>query len=164
MELWKDIPGFENYQASSDGRILSKNFARTKKPGILKPCISSHGYEVVSIQSGSVKKQYKVHSLVASAFLGFEIGSSLVIDHINSNPIDNRPSNLRIVTVRQNLSKERTLKSGLPTGVTLIKGKYVARIRLGKTIKSLGSYVTPQEASTAYQKFVETYIKDTSIN
>lgn len=40
MEVWKDIPGFENYQISNYGNVKSLNYGRTGKPKLLKPTVS----------------------------------------------------------------------------------------------------------------------------
>ena len=45
---------------------------------------------------------YKVHDLIARAFLGNR-PKGYDVDHINGNRSDNRPSNLRYVTRSQNL-------------------------------------------------------------
>ena len=44
MEVWKDIPGFENYQISNYGNVKSLNYGRTGKPKLLKPTVSGKGY------------------------------------------------------------------------------------------------------------------------
>lgn len=46
MEVWKDIPGFENYQISNYGNVKSLNYGRTGKTKLLKPTISGKGYKV----------------------------------------------------------------------------------------------------------------------
>jgi len=58
MEIWKDIKGFKGYyQASNLGKIRSVKrilwnglVFYDKKGIILKACISSNGYKVVSFQ------------------------------------------------------------------------------------------------------------------
>jgi hypothetical protein len=78
-----------------------------------------------------------------------------MIDHINQNPADNRPENLRIVTKRQNaanVSKPyKTNKIGLK-GVTFRRkvGKYVASIRNNGRQEHLGFFATAEDAAQAY--------------
>jgi hypothetical protein len=154
-EIWKAIPGYEGrYEVSSIGRIKSLNYNRTGKPGLIKLSMPARGYYQVCLQNRGNKRTYTVQQLVAMAFLGHvPNGNKTAVDHINSNEYDNRVENLRVVTQRENLSKERTKKSGLPVGVYKNKsGKFVAQIREGKKMHSLGSYLTPEEASEAYQK------------
>lgn len=77
-----------------------------------------------------------------------------LVDHINGNGLDNRMSNLRFCTQRQNAQNRTRVRGSkkLPKGVTKIKrvNPYRARIVVdGKEI-SLGCYATPEEAAAAY--------------
>ena len=116
-EIWKDVPDFPNYKVSSLGRV--KSFKRGEK--ILKQIKNSEGYYKITLQGIQSKKTKATHQIVASAFLNHNIdGNIKVIDHIDSNKSNNRLSNLRIVTHRVNISKERNPKSGF-TGVVFDK-------------------------------------------
>ena len=76
------------------------------------------------------------------------------IDHINGNSLDDSLSNLREATFLQNSwnHKGRKRRIDLPMGVLLCaSGRFGARITCrGKQIH-LGTYITPDEASTVYQ-------------
>jgi len=78
-----------------------------------------------------------------------------MIDHINQNPADNRPENLRIVTKKQNaanVSKPyKTNKTGLK-GVSFRRKvrKYVASIRNNGRQEHLGLFATAEDAAQAY--------------
>lgn len=48
--------------------------------------------------------------------------------------------------------KRKFGKSGLPTGVRKMNGKYQARITVFKEVIHLGSYLTVNEAEKAYKK------------
>ena len=63
--LVKPIKGWEGlYTISSDGRVYSV------RSGIyLKPRLSLDGYERVALCNGSVRREYRVHRLVAEAFI-----------------------------------------------------------------------------------------------
>lgn len=117
--------------------------------------LSKNGYKRVGIQIKGLKERpVSVHQLVAAAFLDykFENKYKLVVDHIDSNKLNNNLDNLRIVTNRENCSKERTIKSGLPAGVTFDKplNKYKSRICIGNKRVHLGYFNTIEEAETAY--------------
>ncbi len=86
----------------------------------------------------------------------------LVVDHINGNGLDNRLSNLRICTYRQNMWNRR--KTARPTssiykGVSWIKSheRWRASIRhYGKSIY-LGEFIDEVEAAKAYDAAAEHY-------
>lgn len=76
--------------------------------------------------------------------------SHLVPDHINSDPLDNRRSNLRPATVAQNGRNRRPMKRTLPKGVHKDGGVFRARIRVDGKLLSLGRFGTAAEAHEAY--------------
>ena len=73
----------------------------------------------------------------------------IVIDHINGNSLDNRMSNLRKCTTKENMQNIRKKKSF--TGVTFNKqsGKWIARIMHNYKGKQLGTFSTQAEALMA---------------
>lgn len=115
---------------------------------------SNKGYLQIGVKiKGFKNKTIQVHQIVASAFLHYKFqGHKMVIDHIDSDILNNNITNLRIVTQRENTSKEKTIKSGLPVGVSFNKkiNKYVVSIKINNIQKYLGSYNTVKEASEAY--------------
>jgi hypothetical protein len=151
METWKTIPNWEDYQVSNLGRVRS---LKTGNPKELK-LLNIRQYKVVNLCKEGKKKLFSIQQLVAMAFLNHKPeGWQLVVDHINSDKSDNRLENLRIVTNRENCSKERVLKSSLPVGVDYKKDskKFRALIQISGKRKYLGLFNTPEEASEAYQK------------
>ena len=151
-EVWKDIPGYDGiYQASELGNIRSLRFRKIR---ILKPGITNKGYYIVKLFKNGKPKGFGVHALVAMSFLEHAPDRyNKIIDHIDSNPANNCIENLRVITSRENCSKERTIRSGLPVGVSLSPSgkKYLANIRSGKDRVYLGSYLSQKEAAQAYQ-------------
>jgi hypothetical protein len=116
----------------------------------------SRGYQVISIMIKSVgDKCVFTHQLVASCFHNYIFqGHKLVVDHIDSNKLNNHKDNLQVITQRENSSKKITANNGLPTGVTFDKSKnnYMARITINNKSVYLGRYSCPEEASAVYQK------------
>ena len=114
----------------------------------------------INVKNLGLKKVY-VHQLVAAAFLDYKFqGHKMVVDHINSNKENNSLDNLRVITTRENNSKERRIKTGLPTGVCWNKNakKYMSQIFYNKKAYYLGIYKTIEEASNAYESKLKTLI------
>lgn len=155
QEIWKDIPGYEGkYQASTLGRIKSLNYLGHSGEKILSNCIKRN-YYIIGLYKDGKNKKINVHRLIATTFLELDINSNFVVHHKDSNGFNNRIDNLEIVTIRENCSKERVEKKGLPVGVYLHKKqknkKYRAFIYKNKKSIYLGQYNTSEEASNAYQ-------------
>ena len=67
MEEWRDIKGYEGaYQVSSYGRIRS---FKNNKVKVLKAQYHYKGYLFVTLLKNGTSKKYKVHRLVAQAFI-----------------------------------------------------------------------------------------------
>lgn len=80
------------------------------------------GYRVVSIRNGDVKKQCRVHRVIWIAKNGI-IPDGLVVDHINNDKLDNRISNLQLLTAKDNstkASKDGLYLSGNENPVTVL--------------------------------------------
>ena len=99
-EIWKVIPGYENYQVSDQGRIKRyhdgvwyevKQTVSTKRGNYLR----------VRLWKDGKGKDYRVHRLVWEVFNG-PIPDGLHINHINENVQDNRLSNLNLMTPKEN--------------------------------------------------------------
>jgi hypothetical protein len=93
------------------------------------------------------RKMIYLHRMIA------DCGLSPFIDHINGNTLDNRRSNLRASTNRQNQWNQKRVRGIIPfKGVTFENGGYRSRIRVNGKKKSLGIFKTAIEASNAYNK------------
>lgn len=97
MERWKDIAGYEDrYEISTHGRV------RNKLTGRVRSCtVDSSGYPQVDLKIDGVRKMYKVHRLVAAAFIPNPNGHSMVL-HADDVPTNNHVNNLRWGTREQN--------------------------------------------------------------
>ena len=110
QELWKDVPGYEGlYQVSNLGRIIRCGRIR-------KPKKDHSGYLVVSLYKEATGKEYKVHRLVAIAFLPNPEGKRSV-NHIDGDKENNRVENLEWVTHSENM------KHAYATGLRFVTDK-----------------------------------------
>ena len=150
IETWKDIPEFNNYQASNLGNFRSLRFNKIK---LLSKSINSESRYVINTYNKKKKKLLRAAVLVAMAFLNHKpCGHNLVVDHIDNNPLNDRLYNLQLITQRQNCSKDKKGSSKY-TGVTWDKrkNKWKAHIRIKQKLRYLGYYKKEQEAAQAYQ-------------
>lgn len=110
QEVWKDIKGFEQYyQISNMGRVQSKDRKvmggqglHTKKGKILKPQPNSNGYLRVQLKADGVSVRHFVHRLVAEMFIP-KIEGKDIVNHMDSNFLNNNASNLEWVTLKGNM-------------------------------------------------------------
>lgn len=114
-----------------------------------------NGYKRLTVKLKGLKsKTVRLHQIIASCFLDYKFqGNKLVVDHIDSNPLNNNLDNLRVVTQRYNVNKELIQKKGLPAGVCWLKRDKVFRSSIKINMKTivLGYFDTPEQASNAYQ-------------
>lgn len=96
-EIWKDIHDYDGYQVSSYGRVVNK------KGHILKGWVTK-GYHYVSLINNSGVKKYRVHRLVAEAFI-CNPNNLPYINHIDENKLNNNIDNLEWCTQKENLDK-----------------------------------------------------------
>lgn len=91
QEIWKDVPGVPELQASSFGRIRSLRVLKAHPA-------AGTGY----LSIGQKNKTFNVHALVAAAFYGPR-PEGKEINHKNSNREDPSPENLEYVTHSENM-------------------------------------------------------------
>lgn len=104
-EVWKDIEGYEGlYQVSSLGKVRSLP-RNTTSGKILKPITHKNGYLFVVLCKDGKAKLYKVHRLVALAFVPNDDPQyKIEVNHINEKKNDNRVSNLEWCTKSYNIN------------------------------------------------------------
>ena len=129
---YEELSKYKWHVAGNGKMLYAQRMARSKCPG---------------------QRQYKVkmHRQIMN------VPEGLFVDHINHNGLDNRRSNLRIVTKMQNNWNKRKLKTGCSSkykGVSFFKrsGKWQARIvHNGKNI-FIGQYDDEESAARAYDE------------
>lgn len=97
--------------------------------------ISDTGYAVTQLRG---IKHIKMHHLI----YGTIDPNKLVIDHLNNNRLDNRKSNLRLCSQKENSNNRQSKGYSFDKS----KNKYIVRYKG----KFYGRYVTEEEAEKAY--------------
>ena len=123
-EIWKIIPGYAGYSASSYGRIRKDSCEHcARKERILKPC--GHPYPHVALRDKSGKKvQVSAHVAICLAFhgpkkIGYEVA------HNDGNTFNIKPSNLRWATKKDNhADKKLHGTSRKQTGILNVNAKF----------------------------------------
>jgi hypothetical protein len=113
MELWKDIPGYEGlYQASNQGRVRTHPDKVTQsarfperhwKVRILKSRGNSYqtGKRASLWKDGKCREWLQARLIAMTWCDGFS--EELTVNHIDGNRMNNHPSNLEWVTLKENI-------------------------------------------------------------
>ncbi len=111
IEVWKEIPGFDGFDVSSEGRVrsfwktslvmvgrtCSRPRIKVETPKVLNQSVSGESYARVSLHG----KNHRVHVLVLTAFAGPRPAGREAC-HSDGNPLNNRSDNLYWGTPHQN--------------------------------------------------------------
>lgn len=155
-EIWKAIPGYEGmYEASTLGNIrsLRRVVNRITKPSVvLSPCLRNDYLRVRLFKDRDNAKMFVVHRLV---MLTFEGDSDLTVDHINGNKSDNRLSNLRYCSHRDNCihARSKMKHSSKYVGVSWDSRRenWRAVIHVNNKFVQLGAFNSEELAKSAYE-------------
>lgn len=142
MEIWKNIPKFKNeYQISDMGRIRSvlkvivksDNSKYTRRSKVLKPDIKHDGYARGAVSLVGKMIPYKIHRLVAIAFIP-NPENKKTVNHINGIKTDNRAVNLEWNTQQENVTHSHKhglayILKGSEIGNSILKENQVVEIR-----------------------------------
>lgn len=110
-EIWRDIPNFEGlYQVSNLGRVKAlekyvnagiKNNSEVKRKGRILKQYNKGGYLEVSLMKNNKRHYFKVHRLVATAFIP-NFCNLPQVNHIDENKLNNNVDNLEWCTSKYN--------------------------------------------------------------
>lgn len=146
MEEWQQI-GQSHYEVSTFGSVRNSNTMRILKPRAFKKLGDYICYEVNLDLDGLGQKNYKIHRLVAHAFITNPENRN-EIDHIDRNPANNNVSNLRWSTRSEQSFNTRTRKDnslGERNIIYQIDRKKRYRVE-GRRFEKSKSFLTLEEA------------------
>lgn len=151
-EIWKDVIGYEGlYQVSNLGRVKSlPRFRKTihsyiSKEKILSPRKVGKDREYLSVllQANCVRRNFKIHRLVAAAFIPNPKGYK-EINHKDENKGNNRVENLEWCSRSYNINygswKSQLVKRfGKPVIQYTLDGEFVGEYKsMGEAYKITG--------------------------
>lgn len=96
MVYWKIIPDYPNYEVSNTGLVRN-----IKTGNLIKPEIQFKGYYRVQLYKNNKKRNYRIHRLVAEAFIDNPENKPHV-NHKNLDKSNNCVENLEWVTWQEN--------------------------------------------------------------
>lgn len=108
-EKWLPIHGYEGlYDVSNYGRIRSHDYRKRGVTQILRTHASKGYYVKVGLRKDGKKRYFRVHRLVAIAFLPPPQSGQTQVEHINCDKRDNRVQNLRWCSPKGNMANPQT--------------------------------------------------------
>ena len=116
QELWKTIKNFERYEVSNFGNVRNKTTGR-----VLKPFVNNCGYLYVYLFNKEGRKKFRLHRIVAEAFIPNPENLETV-DHVDSDKTNNNAENLQWMTLADNVRKAQNK----PVSQFYKNGDYVA--------------------------------------
>jgi hypothetical protein len=166
IEVWKDIPSFEgHYKVSSFGNVKS---LKRGKETLMKKQKDGGGYLTICACKNSKQNTIRIHIAVAMAFHGHKPDGThkIVVDHIDNNKLNNRADNLKLITQRENASKDRKGGASKFVGVTWNKkmNKWAAHITYFNRSIHLGCFELETDAKKAYDKALKEWEQGLDLN
>ena len=137
-EVWKDIQDYEGfYQVSNLGRIKSLGNSKTRKEKILKPIYHKQYYQI-TLSKNNIRIQYRVHRLVAEAFIP-NPDNLPQVNHKDENKLNNYVDNLEWCDALYNNNYKD-------------KGKRISKTKTGHTVS--------QETRNKISETLKKYFKE----
>jgi hypothetical protein len=101
-------------------------------------------------------RQFGAHRVVHALHYCQELSGELFVDHIDGNSMNNRPTNLRLVTLRENNRNRNRLNANNKSGVSGVfwhtqKQKWRAELKLKEGAVFLGAFDNLEDAKRAME-------------
>lgn len=160
-EIWRQIKGYENlYEVSNLGRVKSlPRYGTINVARIIKLNHKKSGYVNVTLTKNNSKRTFRVHRLVAEAFIP-NPNNKKQVNHINGDKKDNSVSNLEWSTPSENIRHKfdclgyKVTRHGMIPVICLETGEVFDSIKSAERAygKSYGSilHAVRGKTSTAY--------------
>jgi len=136
-EVWRAVSSYEGYYEVSDiGRVRRvKSYRNTAKAGGIMALYDAPDYLSVMLHRPGIRgRKFRVHSLVATAFLGAR-PEGQQINHIDGDKLNNCSRNLEYVTPHENMSHAHRLGLlKIPSGNNAAFRKYPELVRRGSQV------------------------------
>lgn len=151
---WLPIVGYEDiYEISDTGLVKRIRGGRGSQRGLISLKDRGSGYYTVGLCQNSKARDFYVHHLVATAFIGTR-PPKYDINHIDGNRKNNNVENLEYVTVSQNLAHSYVMgrKVVPPDWRKRKKNNHSIEQRdeiIGRVVKMLNQGFTRAEATKA---------------
>ena len=126
-EVWKTVEEFPKYQVSTFGNV--RNVERNKLMRLTK----KGGYHLVDLTNDEIRKPFRVHRLVAMAFIE-NLENKLEVNHKDKDKLNNCVTNLE-----WNTRKENMIHAKANVVIKTNKNKRVIRVN-PETNESLETY------------------------
>ncbi len=112
---------------------------------------ATRGGLYVKVRNGS--RNIYLHRLL----MADSLKPGMEVDHVDRNGLNNRRSNLRVVTHGRNMVNTLPANALGVKNVSLARGRYQARVRRDGVMHYLGSFGTLDEAVAARDEFTTRY-------
>lgn len=156
--IWKIRP-CSHFKTESGRKIFNSNNSG-KRVGYEQRLANGESAQIfVGMVVNGKKRFFSAHALIYRMH-DMKVPDGMEIDHKDRNPFNNRMDNLRLSTKSQNMQNRRgwsKKKSGLPKGVCMCHGKFVARINVNGRQIRLGTFNCQENAKSAYDAAVQNY-------
>ena len=138
----RPVPGYAGYFATVCGRIWSTGRMAEKRlaPHFLEPYVDRKGYLKVNPTRDGKSKTSNVHKMVCLAFHGAQPSWATEVRHLDGNPANNRPDNIRWGTSKEN-AEDRERHGTVSRGSQHGEKTKLGHIKAGVTPESMGRAV-----------------------
>ena len=131
IEVWKKVPEFSDYSVSNLGHVRRDTPSRSRPRGghHLKPRAGTKGHMYVNLRKNNRAYSQYVHRIVLFTFVGKPPAGKPCAGHRNGDPSDNRLTNIRWVSHKEN--SQDSIKhgtSGRPGGTRHFHAKLTVPI------------------------------------